>query len=74
VQKAVHSDSEDCRTRQEKLQLPEVQEQKSDAADRQLPNHHIEKELTAAPAPDDDLEPVKQAPRRHGRTNGLRLQ
>jgi hypothetical protein len=43
-----------------------VQEQKGDAADRQLSNHHIEKELTAAPAPDDDLEPVKQALRRLG--------
>jgi hypothetical protein len=71
MQKAVHLDSEDCRIRKEKLPLPEVQEQKGDAADRRLSNHHIEKELKAAPAPGDGLKPE---PRRLGRANGRRPQ
>jgi hypothetical protein len=74
VQKAVHFDPEDCRVRKEKLPLPEVQEQKGDAADRRLPNHHIKEKLKASPAPDDDLVPVKRESRRRGQTNGRRPQ
>jgi hypothetical protein len=48
MSKAIYASDEDFRTREEKFSLPQVQEQKSQAAGDRLSGGDVQKKLTAA--------------------------
>jgi hypothetical protein len=47
VQQEIHFDHAGIRVRQEKFQMPKVQEHESEAADHVLSGHNVEEELSS---------------------------